>query len=179
MTGERGVLAGCAVAIAALGLAACGGGGGGSGTMKLGAVASLERPGLSTKTFKTFKYKTAVINVKQAGPNDLKGLTLLGNTNKNDIAFYVTQRVSGVQAQYSGWSPQSPDVFDGAGVQATPLVTGTDVPQCVEHKPPAGFGPGQSFETCSIYLLPPSEHVGKVVLAAEGPGQNDLTWKIS
>jgi hypothetical protein len=55
-------------------------------------------------------------------------------------------------------------------------VTGTDLPQCVEHKPPAGFASGRSFETCDIFLLPPTEHVGKVVLAAEGPGQNDLTW---
>jgi hypothetical protein len=44
---------------------------------------------------------------------------------------------------------------------------------------PGDFGPGKSFETCDVYLLPPGNHVGKVVLAAEGPGQNDVTWKIS
>jgi hypothetical protein len=172
----RGLIS-CGGVLAMLGLAACGGGGGSSG-MKLGTVASLERPGTSTNTTKTFKYKAAVISVRQAGPNDLKGLTLLGNTPKNDVAFYVTQSVTGVQSDYSGWAPQSPDVFDSSGAQATPLVTGADLPQCVEHKPPAGFGAGQSFQTCDIYLLPPSQRVGKVVLAAEGPGQNDLTWKI-
>jgi hypothetical protein len=175
MIAKRMVLAGC---VGALGLAGCGGGGG-SSSMKLGGVASLARPGDSTKVYKTFKYKAAVIGVKQAGPNDLKGETLLGDTNKNDVAFYVTQRVTGVQAGYSGWTPESPDVYDSSGAQATPLVTGTDLPHCVEHKPPAGFGAGQSFETCDVYLLAPSRHVGKVVLAAEGPGQNDLTWTIS
>ncbi len=175
MTGKRGVLIG-GLGVLTVTIAGCGGGAG-SGSMKLGAAASLERPGSSTKTFKTFKYKTAVINVRRAGPNDLKGLTLLGNTNKNDVAFYVTQRVTGVQPQYAGWTPQSPDVFDSSGKQATPLLTGTDLKQCVQHKPPAGFASGQSFQTCNIYLLPPTEQVGKVVLAAEGPGENDLTWK--
>ena len=165
-------LIGC---ICALGVAGCGGGSG-SSSMKLGGIASLARPGTSTTAFKTYKYKTAVVSVTKAGPNDLKGLTLLGDTPKGDVAFYVTQRVTGVQADYSEWAPESPDVYDSAGSQATPLLTGTDVPQCVEHKPPAGFGAGQSFETCDIYLLPPTEHVGKVVLGAEGPGENDLTW---
>jgi hypothetical protein len=178
MSGMRRGLITCAGVLAALAIAGCGGGGG-SGAMKLGSEASLERPGTATKTYTTFKYRTAVVSVTQAGPNDLKGLTLLGNTNKNNIAFYVTQRVTGVQGRYAGWTPQSPVVFDRAGAQAPPLLTGTSLPRCVEHKPPAGFGPGQSFQTCSIYLLPPGGQVGKVVLAAEGPGQNDLTWKIS
>jgi hypothetical protein len=168
------VLIGC---VGALGVAGCGGGG--TGSMKLGEVASLARPGDSTKIYKTYKYKAAIVSVKQAGPNDLKGETLLGDTSKNDVAFYVTQRVTGVQAHYSGWTPEPPDVYDSSGSQATPLVTGTDLSQCVEHRPPAGFGAGQSFETCDVYLLPRSDHVGKVVLPAEGPGQNDLTWKIS
>src|ERR1019366_7101420 len=145
MIAKRMVLIGC---VGALGVAGCGGGG--TGSMKLGEVASLARPGDSTKIYKTYKYKAAIVSVKQAGPNDLKGETLLGDTSKNDVAFYVTQRVTGV-----------------------------DPPQCVEHRPPAGFGAGQSFETCDVYLLPRSDHVGKVVLPAEGPGQNDLTWKIS
>jgi hypothetical protein len=144
--------------------------------MKLGSVASLARPGGSTTTYKTYRYKAAVVDVRRSGPDDLKGVTVLGDAHKSDVAFYVTQRVTGVQAKYAGWSPESPDVYDSSGKQATPLLTGTAVPQCVEHKPPAGFGAGQSFYTCSIYLLPPKEHVGKVVLAGEGPGQNDLTW---
>ncbi len=175
MSAKPGVLIGC---VAALALAGCGNGGGGTSSMKLGAAASLARPGSATTTYKTYKYKTAIVSVKRAGPNDLKGLTLLGNTNKNDVAFYVIQNVTGVQSNYSGWAPQSPDVFDSSGAQATPLLTGTNLRQCVEHKPPAGFTSGQSFQTCNIYLLPPGEHVGKVVLAAEGPGQNDLTWKL-
>ena len=167
--------------VSALGIAGCGGSGAsGGGSLKLGAVTSLSREGNSgSATAKAFKYKTAVIGVRQAGAHDLKGETLLGNTPKNDIAFYVTQRVSGVQADYSGWLPESPDVYDGSGSQATPLETGTDLHECVENKPPGGFGPGKSFETCDVYLLPPGSHVGKVVLAAEGPGQNDVTWKIS
>jgi hypothetical protein len=173
----RNFLIGC---IAALCVAGCGGGGsnGAKGSLKLGQVASLVRAGSSTKVYKTFRYKTVIVTVQQAGPNDLKGETLLGGANKNDVAFYVTQRVTGVQAQYSGWAPEPPDVYDSSGSQATPLVTGTDLPQCVEHKPPTDFGPGQSFETCDVFLVAPSEHVGKVVLAAEGPGQSDLTWKI-
>jgi hypothetical protein len=172
MIAKRVGLIGC---VCALGLAGCGGGSG-SSSMKLGAVASLTRAGTSTKVYKTYKYKTAVVSVTKAGPNDLKGETLLGDTPKNDVAFYVTQRVTGVQADYSGWAPEPPDVYDSSGTQATPLLTGTDLKQCVEHKPPAGFGPGQSFETCDVFLLPATEHVGKVVLAAEGPGQNDLSW---
>jgi hypothetical protein len=164
--------------VCAFGVAGCGGGGGGSGSssMKLGAVASLERPGTQIKVYKVYKYKAAILSVTKAGPDDLKGLTLLGDAPKNDVAFYVTQRVTGVQSDYSDWVPESPDVYDSSGNQATPLVTGSDVKQCVENKPPAGFSGGQSFESCDIYLLPPTAHVGKVVLAAEGPGQNDLTW---
>jgi hypothetical protein len=170
--------------ISALGVAGCGGGGasGGSGasSLSLGAVTNLSREGNSgSATAKAFKYKTAIISVRQAGANDLKGETVLGNTPKNDVAFYVTQRVSGVQASYSGWLPESPDVYGSSGSQATPLETGTDLHECRETKPPGGFGPGKSFETCDVYLLPPGDHVGKVVLAAEGPGQNDVTWKAS
>jgi hypothetical protein len=166
--------------ISALGVAGCGGSGAsGASTLNLGAVTSLSREGNSgSATAKAFKYKTAIISVRQAGANDLKGETLLGDTPKNGVAFYVTQRVSGVQASYSGWLPESPDVYDSSGSQATPLVTGTDLHECLENKPPSGFGPGKSFETCDVYLLPPGTHVGKVVLAAEGPGQNDVTWKI-
>jgi hypothetical protein len=164
--------------ISALGVAGCGGGGG-SSSLKLGAVTSLSREGTSAGTTATaFKYKTAVISVRQAGPHDLDGETLLGNTPKNDVAFYVTQRVTGVQADYAGWLPEPPDVYDGSGSQATPVETGTDLHECVEDKPPAGFGPGKSFETCDVFLLASGAHVGKVVLAAEGPGQNDLTWTI-
>jgi hypothetical protein len=167
--------------ISALGLAGCGGsGGGGASSLKLGAPTSLSREGSSgSATAKAFKYKTAIVSVRQASPNDLKDETVIGGAPKNDVAFYVTQRVSGVQADYSGWLPESPDVYDSSGSQATPLETGTDLPKCIETKPPTGFGPGTSFETCDVYLLPPGHHVGKVVLAAEGPGQNDLTWKIS
>jgi hypothetical protein len=166
--------------ISALGIAGCGGSSAsGAGTLKLGAVTSLSREGSSGgATAKAFKYKTAIISVRQAGANDLKGETLLGDTPKNDVAFYVTQRVSGVQAGYSGWLPESPDVYDGSGSQAIPLETGTDLHQCLENKLPSGFGPGKSFETCDVYLLPAGSHVGKVVLAAEGPGQNDVAWKI-
>ena len=169
--------------ISALGVAGCGGSGAsgasGASTLNLGAVTSLSREGNSGgATAKAFKYKTAIISVRQAGANDLKGETLLGDTPKNDVAFYVTQRVTGVQASYSGWLPESPDVYDSSGSQATPLETGTDLHECLENKPPSGFGPGKSFETCDVYLLPPGNHVGKVVLAAEGPGQNDVTWKI-
>jgi hypothetical protein len=170
--------------IGAFGVAGCGGssGGGasGGGSLNLGAATSLSREGSSgSATAKAFKYKTAIISVRQAGPNDLKDETVLGDTPKNDVAFYVTQRVSGVQASYSGWLPESPDVYGSSGSQATPLETGTDLHECVEKKPPSGFGPGKSFETCDVYLLPPGSHVGKVVLAAEGPGQNDVTWKAS
>jgi hypothetical protein len=175
VTERQILLIGC---ISALGVVGCGGGG--SSSLKLGAVTSLSREGSSgSSTAKAFKYKTAVIDVRQAGPNDLKGETLLGDAPKNDVAFYVTQRVTGVQANYSGWLPESPDVYDGSGSQATPLETGTDLHGCLENKPPSGFGPGRSFETCDVYLLPPGAHVGKVVLAAEGPGQHDVTWKDS
>jgi hypothetical protein len=146
--------------------------------MKLGQAASLARAGSSTKSFKEYKYKTAVVSVTKAGPSDLKNETILGSTPKNDVAFYVTQRVTGVQADYSGWSPEPPDAYDGSGTQATPLETGADLPHCIEAKTPAGFGPGQSFETCDVYLLPPSKDVSKVVLAAEGPNENDLTWTV-
>ena len=169
------------VCLGALGLTGCGGSGGsggGSASLTLGQTASLARAGSSTTSFKEYKYKTAVVSVTKAGPNDLKNETLLGNGPKNGIAFYVTQRVTGVQPDYSGWSPESPDVYDSSGAQATPLTTGTDLPQCVEHKTPAGFGPGQSFETCDVYLVPPSKAVSKVVLAAEGPNENDLTWTV-
>jgi hypothetical protein len=160
--------------VSALGVAGCGGSGAtGASSLNLGAVTSLSREA------KAFKYKTAIISVRQAGANDLKGETLISDAPKNDVAFYVTQRVSGVQASYAGWLPESPDIYDGSGSQATPLETGTDLHECVENKPPGGFGPGKSFETCDVYLLPPGDHVGKVVLAAEGPGQNDVTWKIS
>jgi hypothetical protein len=146
--------------------------------MKLGQVASLARPGTSTTSFKEYKYKTAVVSVTKAGPSDLKNETILGSTPKNDVAFYVTQRVTGEQSDYSGWSPESPDAYDSSGAQATPLETGTDLPQCIQHNTPAGFGPGQSFETCDVYLLPPSKDVSKVVLAAEGPNENDVTWTV-
>jgi hypothetical protein len=166
--------------ISALGVAGCGGSGGSGGSsLNLGAVTSLSREGNSgSATAKAFKYKTAIISVRQAGANDLKGETVLGDTPKNDVAFYVTQRVSGVQANYAGWLPESADVYDSSGSQATPLETGTDLHECVENKPPGNFGPGKSFETCDVYLLPPGKQVGKVVLAAEGPGQNDVSWKI-
>jgi hypothetical protein len=167
------------VALSALGVTGCGGsGGGGSASMKVGQAASLARPGGSTTTFKEYKYKTAIVSVAKAGPNDLKKETILGSTPANDVAFYVTQRVTGVQSDYSGWSAESPDVYDSSGAQATPLETGTDLPQCSERNTPAGFGPGQSFETCDVYLLPPGKDVGKVVLAAEGPNENDLTWTV-
>jgi hypothetical protein len=167
--------------ISALGIAGCGGSGAsGAGSLHVGAVTSLSREGNSgSATAKAFKYKTAVISVRQAGANDLKGETLIGDAPKNDVAFYVTQRVSGVQASYAGWLPEPPDVYDSSGSQATPVETGTDLHECLENKPPSGFGPGKSFETCDVYLLSPGSHVGKVVLAAEGPGQNDVTWKIS
>lgn len=147
--------------------------------MKLGQVASLARPGSSTTSFKEYKYKTAIVSVTKAGPDDLKNETILGGAPKNDVAFYVTQRVTGVQSGYSGWSPESPDVYDSPGSQATPLVTGTDLPQCIERATPTGFGPGQSFETCDVYLLPPGKDVSKVVLAAEGPNENDVTWRVT
>jgi hypothetical protein len=175
------VLIGC---IGALGVAGCGGGGGGgagggASSLTLGAATTLSREGSSGgATAKPFRYKTAVISVRQAGPNDLKGETLLGDAPKNGIAFYVTQRVTGVQASYSGWLPEPPDVYDSSGSQATPLETGTDLRECLQSKPPSDFGPGTSFETCDVYLLPPGGHVGKVVLVAEGPGQNDIAWKI-
>ncbi len=163
--------------IGALGVAGCGGGG--SGSLKLGAATSLSREGNSgSSTAKAFKYKTAVIAVRQAGRNDLKGETLFGDAPKNDVAFYVTQRVTGVQTDYSGWLPEPPDVYDGSGSQATPLETGTDLRECLERKPPSDLGPGKSFDTCDVYLLPPGQHIRKVVLAAEGPGQDDVTWKI-
>jgi hypothetical protein len=175
MTGKQLLLI---AGLSALGVVGCGGSG--SSSLKLGAVTSLSREGSSgSSTAKAFKYKTAVITVRQAGPNDLKGETVLGGAPKNDIAFYVTQRVTGVQADYSGWLPESPDIYDSSGTQATPLETGTDLHQCVEEKPSSGFGPGKSFETCDVYLLPPGDHVGKAVLAAEGPGQADVTWKVS
>ena len=169
------------VCLSALGVTGCGGSGGsggGSASMKLGQAASLARPGSSTTSFKEYKYKTAVVSVTKAGPSDLKKETILGNTPRNDVAFYVTQRVTGAQPDYSGWSSESPDVYDSSGAQATPLETGTDLPQCIQRKTPAGFGPGQSFETCDVYLLPPSKDVSKVVLAAEGPNENDLTWTV-
>jgi hypothetical protein len=160
-------------------LCVAGCGGGGSSSLKLGAATNLSREGNSAATTaKAFKYRTAVTIVRQAGPNDLKGETLIGSAPKNDIAFYVTQRVTGVQADYTGWLPEPPDVYDTSGAQAIPVETGTDLRECVENKPPSGFGPGNSFQTCDVYLLPPGAHVGKVVLAAEGPGQNDLTWKV-
>jgi hypothetical protein len=162
--------------VGVLGVAGCGGGGsGGGGSLKLGAVASLTRAGDSTHSLKTYKYKTAVISVRRG---DLKGETVLGDAPKNDVAFFVTQRVTGVQAGYSGWAAEPPDVYDSSGKQATPLETGTDLRHCVDRKTPAGFGPGKSFETCDVYLLPPGKQVAKVVLAGEGPGQNDLTWKL-
>lgn len=144
--------------------------------MKLGQAASLARPGSSTTSFKEYRYKTAVVSVTKAGPNDLKNETILGNTPKSEVAFYVTQRVTGVQTDYSGWRPEPPDVYDSSGAQGTPLETGTDLPQCIERNTPAGFGPGQSFETCGVYL---SKGVAKVVLAAEGPNENDLTWTVT
>jgi hypothetical protein len=146
--------------------------------MKLGQAVSLARPGSSTTSFTEYKYKTAIVSVTKAGPNDLKNETILGDTPKNDVAFYVTQRVTGVQGDYSGWSPEPPDAYDSSGAQATALETGSDLPQCVERKTPAGFGPGQSFETCDVYLSPPSKDVSKVVLAAEGPKENDVTWAV-
>lgn len=174
MTAKQLALLGC---IGALGVTGCGGGGG-SASLKLGGVVSLSREGdAGNSTATAFKYKTAVTSVTQAGPDDLKGETLLGNAPKDDVAYYVTQRVTGVQANYSGWDPEPPDVYDSSGSEATPLETGSDLPKCVEIKLPAGFGAGQSFTTCDVYLLPPGDHVGKVVLAAEGPGQNDVTWK--
>jgi hypothetical protein len=169
------------VCLSALGVTGCGGSGGsggGSALMKLGQAASLARPGSSTTSFKEYKYKTAVVSVTKAGSGDLKKETILGNTPRNDVAFYVTQRVTGVQPDYSGWSAESPDVYDSSGAQATPLETGTDLPLCSQRKTPAGFGPGQSFETCDVYLVPPSKDVSKVVLAAEGPNENDLTWTV-
>jgi hypothetical protein len=172
------------VCLGALGVTGCGGsgggggGGGGSGSLKLGQAASLARPGNSTTSFKEYKYKAAVVSVTRAGPNDLKNETILGAAPKDDVAVYVTQRVTGVQPSYSGWSPEPPDVYDSSGAQATPLETGTDLPQCIERVKPAGFGPGQSFETCDVYLLPPNKAVGRVVLAAEGPNESDLTWTV-
>jgi hypothetical protein len=161
MTGKQLLLI---AGLSALGVVGCGGSG--SSSLKLGAATSLSREGSSgSSTAKAFKYKTAVITVRQAGPNDLKGETVLGGAPKNDVAFYVTQRVTGVQADYSGWLPEPPDI--------------TDLHECVEEKPSSGFGPGKSFETCDVYLLPPGDHVGKAVLAAEGPGQADVTWKVS
>ena len=173
VTAKQLALIGC---IGALGVAGCGGGG--SASLKLGEVARLSREGdAASSTAKAFRYKTAVTSVKQAGPNDLKGETLLGSAPKDDVAYYVTQQVTGVQANYSGWDPEPPDVYDSSGSQAIPLETGSDLPKCVQTKLPAGFAAGQSFTTCDVYLLPPGDHVGKVVLAAEGPGQNDVTWK--
>ena len=76
--------------------------------MKLGQAASLARPGSSTTSFKDYRYKTAVVSVTEAGPNDLKNETILGNTPKGEVAFYVTQRVTGMQTDYSGWTPEPP-----------------------------------------------------------------------
>jgi hypothetical protein len=154
-------------------------GGSGSSSLKLGTSVSLSREGSVGNTTATpFKYRTAVISARQAGPNDLKGETLIGSAPKTDVAFYVTQRVTGVQSDYSGWVAESPDVYDTSGSQATPLEAGNDLHECIETKPPADFGPGKSYDTCDVYLLAPGDHIGKVVLAAEGPGQNDVTWKI-
>jgi len=169
------------ICVSTLALTACGGssgGGGASGSLKLGQAVRLARPGSSTKTFKEYRYKAAVIAVTKAGPNDLKSETILGGAPKNDVAFYVTQRVTGVQPDYSGWSPESPDAYDSSGAQAIPLITGTDLPRCIEHNPPAGFGPGQSFETCDVYLVAPGNGISKVTLAAEGPKENDITWAV-
>jgi hypothetical protein len=175
VTAKQLALLGC---ISALGVTGCGSSGGGSASLKLGEVVSLSREGdAGNSTATAFKYKTAVTSVRQAGPDDLRGETVLGGAPKDDVAYYVTQRVTGVQANYSGWDAEPPDVYDSSGSQATPLETGSDLPKCVGTKVPAGFGPGHSFTTCDVYLLPPGEHVGKVVLAAEGPGQNDVTWK--
>jgi hypothetical protein len=168
----------CLGALAITGCGSSGGSGSGSASLKLGQAASLARPGNSTTSFKEYKYNTAVVRVTKAGPNDLKNETILGTAPKNDVAFYVTQRVTGVQPNYSAWIPEPPDVYDSSGAQATPLETGTDLPQCIEREKPAGFGPGQSFETCDVYLLPPNKDVSRVVLAAEGPNENDLTWTV-
>jgi hypothetical protein len=139
--------------IGAFGVAGCGGSGASSGgSLKLGAATSLSREGNSgSATAKAFKYKTAIISVRQAGPNALKGETVLGDTPKNDIAFYVTQRVTGVQASYSDWIPESPDVYDSSGSQATPLETGTDLRECVETSHPAASGRARALRrvTCT------------------------------
>jgi hypothetical protein len=161
--------------LSALGVTGCGGSGGGASSLKLGQEASLARPGSSTTSFKEYKYKTAVVSVTKGGPNDLKNETIFGNTPKNEVVFYVTQRVTGVQTDYSGWNPEPPDAYDSSGAQATPVETGTDLPQCIQRKTPAEFGPGRSFETCDMYM---SKDAAKVVIAAEGSNENDLTWTV-
>lgn len=106
--------------LSALGVAGCGGSGGGASSLKLGQAASLARPGSSTTSFKEYKYKTAVVSVTMAGPNDMKNETILGKTPKNEVAFYVTQRVTGVQTDDSGWNPEPPDAYDSSGSAGDP-----------------------------------------------------------
>ena len=65
---RRLVAIGC---LSAYGLTGCGGSGGGPSSLKLGQAASLARPGKSATSFKEYKYKTAVVSVTKAGPNDL------------------------------------------------------------------------------------------------------------
>jgi len=89
--------------VGALGVAGCGGGGaraggggGGSASLKLGQAATLARPGNQTTSFKEYKYKTAVVSVTQAGPNDLKNETILGNSARNRRAVRLLRLEPGV-----------------------------------------------------------------------------------
>jgi hypothetical protein len=161
-----------ALALAVLALAGCGGGGG-AATLPLGkeAVVGYTQPGTGGPHT---TLAVTVLRVRQGTQEELKqGGLQVDPKDRSTTPYYVDVRYGNRgQAAVKRGLPISLEDSKGNLISSTLIFDFGGRPFEPCKKVDEGkLAPGQSYESCTLFLVPEGVHVGKVsFLSDEGPG---------
>jgi hypothetical protein len=159
-------------AVFVLALAACGGGGGGGANHPLGAEAVVEHTELSRGKAKT----TLGITVQRVRKGTQQELTDAGfsldPSERSTTPYYVDARFTnkGSNAIKRNLSLSLEDQ-DGNLISSTVIIElgGTPFQKCRKNTKGA-LAPGESFETCTLFLVPKGREPSEVSFLPNDPG---------
>jgi hypothetical protein len=163
-----------ALGLAVLALTACGGGGGGADTVALGkqAVVGYTQPGAGGAHT---TLAVTVLRVRQGTQDELKrGGLEVDAEDRSTTPYYVDVRYGNRgQAAVNRGIPISLEDSDGNLIGSTLIFDFGGKPFELCKKVDEGkLAPGQSYESCTLFLVPEGVDLGKVsFLSDEGPGE--------
>ena len=120
--------------------------------------------------------KLTVESARQGSLSDFKGFILDDTYKKKASYFYVKVKVENVGKGDVGGVPVPLWGVNGDNTLLPAVNFTTTFPTCASRALPSSFGPGDSLDTCLVYLSPDK---GSLESVSYRPSQefNPITWK--